>query len=164
MSALTSGLRAPEFNLAGVDGRHHSLRHPGKDPTFFAFYKNTCPTCILIFPFLERLYQRVGSAPVGFWGISQDSPAETKVFGEGHGVTFPLMFDLRDYPVSNAYGLTNVPTLFLVEPDGTIVWTSTGFVKADLEGLAADFFRRFRIPGLTPLFVPADDVPALKPG
>ena len=44
-------------------------------------------------------------------------------FNQRFGVTFPTLLDLsnEDYPASNAYGITSVPSLFLVEPDGTIV-------------------------------------------
>ncbi len=37
--------------------------------------------------------------------------------------------------MSNAFGITNVPSLFLVEPDGVISLASQGFVKRDLEAL-----------------------------
>jgi peroxiredoxin len=164
MTALAAGSQAPEFSLAGIDGREHSLRHPGEGATMLVFFKNSCPTCMLAFPFLQRLYERVEGAPLRFWGISQDGAPETRVFGEQQGASFPLLPDGMGYPVSNAYGLTNVPTLFLVEPDGTISRTSVGFSRADLEGLAAEFRNRFRLPGVTPLFVASDQAPALKPG
>ena len=40
----------------------------------------------------------------------------------------PTLLDKEDagYPVSNAYGLTNVPSLFLVEPDGRISRSQIG--------------------------------------
>jgi peroxiredoxin len=164
MTALAAGSRAPEFNLEGIDGRTYSLRHPGEEPALLVFFKNTCPACMLAFPFLQRLHQRVEGAPLRFWGISQDGAAETRTFGEQYGITFPLMPDGKDYPVSNAYGLIAVPTLFLVEPDGKISRTSVGFSRADLEGLAAEFRQRLRIPSVTPLFVASDEAPALKPG
>lgn len=164
MAALSVGARVPEFELVGIDGRSYRLCHPGTAPVLLTFYKNTCPTCQLTVPYLQRLHERIEGAPLAFWGISQDSVADTLTFAEEYGATFPLMPDGQGYPVSKAFGLTSVPTLFLVEPDGTVSWTSLGFVKADLEALAAEFHRRFRIPGVTPLFVATDDVPALKPG
>jgi peroxiredoxin len=164
VAALNPGSRAPEFSLAGTDGRTFSLSHQCEVPALLIFFKNGCPTCILAFPFLQRLYLRVREAPLRFWGISQDGEAETRIFGSQHGATFPLLPDGSDYPVSNAYGLTNVPTLFLVEPDGRIAWTTVGFSKTDLESLAAEFQRRFQLQGVTPLFASSDEVPALKPG
>ena len=164
MAALEAGSRAPEFILAGTDGQTFSLTHPGDAPALLIFFKNSCPTCILAFPFLQRLYERVREAPLRFWGISQDGMEETRAFGSRHGVTFPLLPDGEGYPVSNACHLTNVPSLFLVEPDGRISRAAVGFSKAGMESLAAEFGRRFRMPGIAPLFTAADEVPAVKPG
>jgi len=164
MSPLKAGETAPEFELPGWDGSTFALSHPRPAPTVLVFYKNTCPTCILTFPFLQRLYERVEGAPLRFWGISQDSPAETRVFGEQHGINFPLFPDAPGYPVSDSYRIATVPTLFLVEPDGSIARTHIGFSQADLESLAVEFRTRFRIPGVTPLFTQADSVPLLRPG
>jgi len=164
VTALAAGTRAPEFSLPSVDGTIHRLDHGGAETALLVFFKNTCPTCMLAFPYLQRLYERLEGAPLRFWGISQDGPAETEAFGRQFGATFPLLVDGDGYPVSNAYGLTNVPTLFLLEPEGKISRTSTGFFKTDLEGLAAELRNRFRVPGVTPLFVDADGLPELKPG
>jgi peroxiredoxin len=164
MSPLKAGEMAPEFVLSGPDGSTFALSALRTAPTLLVFYKNTCPTCILTLPFLQRLYERVEGSPVRFWGISQDSPEETLVFAQQHGITFPLFPDAPGYPVSNAYGITNVPTLFLVEGDGAITRTHQGFSQTDLESLAAEFRSRFRIAGVTPLFTPSDGVPLLRPG
>jgi hypothetical protein len=53
-------------------------------------------------------------------------------------LSFPVLLDpaSEDYPVSNAYGLTHVPSLVWVEPDGKISLAAVGFVKADLEEIA----------------------------
>ena len=67
------------------------------------------------------------------------------------------------YPASNAYGLTSVPTVFLIETDGTVRISSMGFVKDDLERIAAELAERRRIAP-TPLFRPNESVPANRPG
>lgn len=164
MAMLKAGDAAPGFTLAGNDQKRHVLGKGAGEAVFLAFFKNSCPTCQLIFPFLQRLFERLEGAPLGFWGISQDDPAATQAFAQQWGITFPLLPDEPGYPVSNAFGITNVPTLYLVEPDGRIAWSSLGFVKSDLEALAAQLRSRLRVPGVTPLFVEADGVPELKPG
>ena len=148
----------------GIDSGTYSLTGAQSEAAFLVFFKNTCPTCILMLPYLQRLYERVEGAPLRFWGISQDSPEETRALGEQYSLTFPLIPDGPGYPVSNACGLTNVPTWFLVEPDATIARVGTGFSRADLEALASDLHSRLRVPGVAPLFVSSDPAPEMRPG
>jgi hypothetical protein len=67
------------------------------------------------------------------------------------------------YPASNAYGLTNVPTIFLIETDGSVKISCMGFDKKDLESIAAALAERKKIAA-TALFRPDESVPAHKPG
>ena len=164
MAMLKVGDIAPGFTLEGIDSQRYTLSPGAGDATFLAFFKDNCPTCQLTFPFLQRLFERMDGAALGFWGISQDDVGKTRVFARQWGISFPLLPDEPGYPVSGAFGLTSVPTLYLIEPGGSISWSSMGFVKADLESLAAELRRRFRFPGVTPLFVESDAVPQLKPG
>lgn len=74
-----------------------------------------------------------------------------------------LIDDEDGYIVSNAYGLTNVPTIFLVDTDGTVRVSSMGFDKKDLETIAAELAQGRKI-ALAPLFLPDEVVPINKPG
>jgi len=164
MTHIVAGNVAPNFSLKSLDNREfslHSLLQRG--PVLAAFFKISCPVCQYTFPFLERLYQRYGSGDVTFLGISQDDARATRNFASEYGLTFPMLPDDDGYPVSNAYGLTNVPTVFLIDTDGTVEVSSTGFDKKDLETIAAEFAERRKI-ALAPLFRPDEVVPANKPG
>lgn len=124
------------------------------EPVLLAFFKITCPTCQLTFPYLQRLADRGGPRIVG---VSQDDADGTAEFNDAFGVRFETVQDAAPaYTVSNAYGLTHVPALFLVEPDRRISWASEGFAKAELENLAARW-------GVT-LFDANERVPVFKPG
>jgi|ERR1700733_5304850 len=75
-----------------------------------------------------------GASTVSLVGISQNDAKETAAFIKEFGITFPVLLDdTRSYPVSNGYGLTNVPTIFWVAQDGEIEISSVGWVKADFE-------------------------------
>ena len=78
-------------------------------------------------------------------------------------MTFPLLLDEGGYPVSNAYRLTHVPTVFLIDTDGSVQVSSTGFDKKDLEAIGATLAERCKI-ALAPLFRPDEVIPANKPG
>ena len=135
MAALATGTRAPEFELKALDGKRFSLSDElARGPVVLAFFKVSCPTCQYAMPFLERLYKAYKNKGVSLVGISQNDAKETAAFGKDFGVTFPMLVDdIRTYPVSNAYGLTNVPTIFWIAEDGEIEVSSVGWVKADFE-------------------------------
>jgi len=164
MTHIVAGNVAPNFSLKSLDQREFSLNSLlQRGPVLAAFFKISCPVCQFTFPFLERLYQRYGSGEVSFLGISQDDAGGTREFATEYGVTFPMLLDDNGYPVSNAYGLTNVPTVFLIDTDGTVKVSSMGFDKKDLETVATHLAERRKI-ALTALFRPDEVIPANKPG
>ncbi len=112
---------------------------------------------------MERLYKRYGGKEVTFLGISQDHARATKEFADEYGVSFPMALDPEGYPASNAYGLTNVPTSFLIDTEGSVKIASMGFNRKDLEAVAAELSERRKIP-LSALFRPDESVPANRPG
>src|SRR3954469_10682310 len=122
MPALPSGVTAPDFALPTLQGGKFSLATALKEgQVVLAFFKISCPVCQMAFPYFERLHQAFHGKNVRIVGISQDSAADTAAFAKQFGITFPIALDdTKKFPASNAYGLTNVPTLFLVLPDGTI--------------------------------------------
>src|SRR5215468_6962426 len=128
MAALTAGKQAPAINLPAVDGSRFSLEEALKrGPVLAAFFKISCPTCQYAFPFIERLHQSFGGGKLTVVGISQNNARDTKEFLKEFGITFAtLLDDPNGYAVSNAYGLTNVPSLFLIGQDGKIEITSVG--------------------------------------
>ena len=164
MTNIVTGNMAPSFSMTGLDGKEYSLGQLLKrGPVVAAFFKISCPVCQFTFPFLERIFQRYGGDDASFVGVSQDDARSTKEFAEKYGVSFPLVTDEKNYPVSNAYSLTNVPTIFLIEPHGTVKVSCMGFVKADLETIAKELAGRRKI-ALAALFRPDENVPALQPG
>jgi len=137
MAALTVDTAAPDFTLQTVDGKNFSLRDAlGRGPVLLAFFKVSCPTCQYTFPFLERLYKAYGDKTSTLVAVSQNNRKDTQAFIRQYGITFPVLLDDVDtYPVSNAYGLTNVPTLFWIAQDGTIEVSSVGWVKQEFDTL-----------------------------
>jgi peroxiredoxin len=137
MAALTAGVLAPEFTLPTVQGGQASLRETlAKGPVVLVFFKKSCPVCQYALPFLERVFQANRDANVTMLGISQDNARDAKEFLREYGVTFPVALDdPAHYPVSNAYGLTNVPTIFYIAPDGEIEVSCVGWFKSDVEAI-----------------------------
>ena len=133
---MKAGERAPSFRLPRLGGGEASLHDLiASGPTLLAFFKISCPTCQYAFPFLERIHA-AGTLPI--YGISQNGAADTQQFNRAFGVTFPTLLDPeKSFPASNAYGISNVPTFFLVEPDGVISQVSAGWNRQEVQTIAA---------------------------
>ncbi len=165
MAALTAGTKAPDFSLPALDGSKFSLQDALKQgPVVAAFFKVSCPVSQYAFPFFERLHKAYGNQKVSIVGISQDNARDTAAFLKEYGVAFRTLLDAPNgYAVSNAYGLTNVPTLFLIGPDGAIEISSVGWVKQDVEQVSAKLADAQQTAP-RPLFKPGDDVRDFRAG
>lgn len=164
MSLLEIGTKAPDFKLVGTDGKTYSLKEKlSTDLTLIAFFKINCPTCQFTFPFLERLHKNYAGKGFTLWGISQNNQADTLQFAGEYKVTFPLLLDQNNYQISYAYGITIVPTLFLIDKNQEILFSSEGFAKQDLEKLSGDIAERVGTT-VVDIFAGENYVPAFKAG
>ena len=113
------------------------------------FFKITCPVCQFTLPFLNRLH---AAGELAVYGISQDDDADTREFNQEFGIQFPVLLDSEDagYPASNAYGISNVPSLFLITGEGKIERVIEGWSKKEMQTLG--------------VIRPGDNVPEWKAG
>ncbi|MBZ5601459.1 MAG: peroxiredoxin family protein [Acidobacteriia bacterium] len=152
---LKAGAQAPGFTLGDAAGAKHTLDEIlSRGAVLLAVFKISCPVCQMTLPYLDRM----SKGTLQIIGISQDDERGTAKFREKFGVAFPMLLDREwdEYPLSNALGVSHVPALFLVEPDGKISLASEGFVKRDLEAIGER-------TGVAP-FGPDDHVPEWKAG
>ena len=132
---LDPGSHAPDFRLPRLDGGTATLQEIiANGPAVIAFFKTTCPVCQLTFPFLERIH-KAGTLPV--YAISQDDAEDSREFNREFGLTFPTLLDSArsGYLASNAFGISSVPTVFLLERDGGISRVIEGWSKREIEWL-----------------------------
>ena len=153
---LSIGDSAPDFELQDVGGLHkHLSDFVSTKPAVVAFFKVSCPVCQLTFPYLERMSK---SDNLEFIGVSQDDLDSTEEFRAEFGITFPTLLDdpRMGFLVSNRFDISNVPSVFLVEPDRGISMAFAGFSKRDLEEIG-------KLAGIAP-FEPGDRAPDFKGG
>jgi peroxiredoxin len=165
MPALTAGVHAPDIQLSFIDGTRFSLDNALKQgPVVAAFFKVSCPVCQLAFPYVERIFKAYkASGKFTLVGVSQDGASDTRAFNREFGVTFPVLLDAEGYPVSNAYGLTNVPTIFLISPQREIEASLVSWSREEMEDLNKRLAEISGVPAAQ-IFTAADQVPVFKPG
>ena len=165
MAALDTGETAPDFSLQAMDGNLFSLKDAlARGPVVAVFFKISCPTCQYALPFLERLHKAYGAKGAMMVGISQNGRKDTASFSKHFGITYPIVLDdTNTYPVSNAYGLTNVPTTFWIGQDGEIEISSVAGTGAILNRLMPRWQRR-RVGVWYRFFSRGENVAAFRAG
>src|ERR1035441_2239810 len=165
MAVLNAGVLAPDFTLPTVQGGQVSLREAlAKGPVGLVVFKVSCPVCQYALPFLERVFQANRAANVTVLGISQDKARDTKDFMREYGVTFPVALDdPAKYAVSNAYGLTNVTTIFYVPPSGETEVSCAGWSKPDVEAINQKLPEHREQP-IAPLWRKGEDIQDFRAG
>jgi peroxiredoxin len=165
MPALPAGTPGPLFTLNTLQGRQFSLQEAlVRGPVVLVFFKVSCPTCQYALPFYERLFRAYKNEHVTLVGVSQNEAKDTAAFAREFGISFPLLLDdTRRYPVSNAFGLTNVPTIFWIGRDGEIELLSVGWSKSDFEQVNRQMAEAASMVP-TPMFQAGEDIRESRAG
>jgi peroxiredoxin len=164
MSTLAPGDQAPPFTLDTPDGQRHDLVDAlRRGPVLAVFFKTTCGTCDLLFPYLNHLIEAYGDEGWHLWAVSQESPDRSRDYARRQEVRFPVLVDGPGWPASSAYDPPATPTLFLIAPDGRVEEASAGFSKDDLNAISTRLAAHLGRPPLT--VAEADDGrPSFRPG
>ncbi len=159
MPPLGPGNHLPAITLRDEKGKPAALP---QGETLYGFFKTTCPTSELAWPYLDRV-RRIGEGGLSVVAVSQDDPVETAGFSSRLDLAIPTLYDAEPWPASEALGLTVVPTFLLVGGDHVILDSAEGFARSKMEEFAA---RAAGLAGRTgvSLFEPGENVPAIKPG
>jgi peroxiredoxin len=133
---LEPGARAPEFVLPRLDGGEAGIHDIiANGPALLAFFKISCPVCQMTLPYLDRIHT---PGRLSIYAVSQNDEDDTRAFHEHFKIALPTLLDREEngFAASNAFGLSSVPTMFLIESDGTVSRVIQGWVKQDIEWLA----------------------------
>ncbi len=164
MAFLEAGTSAPSVTLEDASGKALTLAEQANGGWLLAvFFKVGCGTCKFSAPYFEKIHQAYGGKP-GFrlFGVSQDTPEDTQSFMDEHGASFPNVYDTTHW-ASADFGLTNVPTWFLLDEGGGVLDSNTGFCRTDLNVLSERIAGHLGEEAV--VVSPGDDgAPELKPG
>lgn len=155
----------PDAQFNDAEGQALDLKRiAANGPLLLGIYKSSCASSKQMFPFLERLNVRHGADGLTVLGISQDSANITRSFARRYGITFPLLLEGDDYPISRAFDIAATPTVFLIEPDGTVAYATMGFMKPALDALGDAVADAVGRPHQALVTSGDSDVPMFVPG
>lgn len=131
-------------------------------PVLLAFFKDTCPVCVMAFPVVSELARRYGDT-VPVVAVAQDPPDRADPWLAEHGFPGGVIDDSGGYPLSDAFGVSTVPTLVLVD-GGTVEAVSEGWDRDRYNRWDADLAARSGRPSVGPVTTADDGRPVFKPG
>lgn len=106
------------------------------------FWATWCPLCVAAMPHLKDLYARYHAQGLDVIGVNLDDPepdgglAKMKAFVADNHLPWPQYYQGKgwDSEFSSSYGIDQLPAMFLVAPDGTLLTTDA---DKDLDTLIA---------------------------
>ncbi len=135
---------AIDFTLKDQYGNSHTLSDYKGKVVFLNFWATWCPPCRKEMPDIEDLYHNynLNKEDVVILGVSSpksDINTNTReVNKEGvlkfineNGYTFPILFD-ETGEVFSAYGISSLPTTFMIDKDGNIYGYVPGMLTKDM--------------------------------
>ena len=122
---------APEFKLANRSGGELSLSGLKGQVVMINFWASWCGPCRKEFPALDQIYSKY--KPMGFQMVAinvESEKADAERFLGQTPVSFPILFD-PDNKVSGNYGVSAMPTTFLVDRQGRLRWQHRAYKPGD---------------------------------
>lgn len=117
---------APDFSLVDIDDKQHRLSFYRGKVVIVNFWATWCPPCRFELPSMEALWQELKKEDVVMLAINIGEDADTIfTFTTDYPVTFPLLMD-RDSSVIKQYPVLGIPTSFIIDPQGRIIYRAVG--------------------------------------
>jgi peroxiredoxin len=125
---VETGQDAPGFELSGVDDERVSLESLRGKVVLLDFWATTCPPCLRQMADLQTVHERMSPRDVAVLGINTDgsSAARIRDVTRSRGARYPMLLDPGQ--VSERYRVTQLPTLYVIDRQGTVRWSHVGHV------------------------------------
>jgi peroxiredoxin len=136
---LEPGAMAPGFLVRDTAGETFQFEvENAKYPYLLVFWSMFCEPCRLQLAVVQNLYEKHRDAGLRVAAVGLDGePLKTVVagFARQEGYTFRIVLDELDtresYKVADPYGVSGMPSTFLVERGGRIAFSRVGLVKGE---------------------------------
>lgn len=126
---------APTFVLPTLQGERLALADYQGQYVLVNFWATWCPPCRAELPDLVSYYEAHADQGFMLIGVNErESPSLINSFLDSSALDFPVVMD-SDGRVMQQYGVSAMPSSFLVNPQGQIVQMWSGMIsRATLEG------------------------------
>lgn len=136
-AAIDAGAPAPDFTVAGADGRPLQLSAYRGKLVYLDFWASWCAPCRRSFPWMNAMQERYGAGGLVVLGVNVD---QRRPDAERFLAQVPARFAIAYDPQGATpalYAIKGMPSSVLIDPLGRVVFTHAGFRDADRDALEA---------------------------
>ena len=121
LAEVSVGSKAPDFKLDTLEGKTVSLSEITDKPTLLVFWATWCPHCRSELPVVEKVYKDLNPKGVNIIGVSLDeNSAKARDFVRGNHISFPIAVAGTKSNLLGSYGITGIPTVFVLDKGGVV--------------------------------------------
>ena len=132
----------PDFTLETIDGERFSLSdHLGDKVIVMSFWATWCNPCMAELPHLDEIYQEEKDKGLLIVAVAMDEPgtvAEVAPTAARLGLTMPVVLDTDQRAVRLYNRSRDAPRTVVIDRQGTVVRSSTGYNPGDEEKLRTE--------------------------
>ncbi len=126
--AFRVGDQAPDFKLTSIAGPEVTLDSLKGKVVLLDFWATWCGPCKQIMPVIQSISEEFKDKGVAVFGVNtwekKDGVVKAKTYMESKKYTYGCL--LAGEELAKTYGITGIPTLILINKDGTIALAEIG--------------------------------------
>ena len=127
------------FTLPLLSGGNAALSSYKGKVVILNFWATWCPPCRAEMPSMETLYKRLKSQGLEMLAVDiGEDQAVVQQFIKNNNYTFPVLLD-KDAKVSTQYGVSAIPTTYILDREGKIISMIVGSIQWDDPKVIAAF-------------------------
>lgn len=117
---------APALTLENLNGDRVDLAALRGKVVVLNFWATWCAPCIREMPALQKLSESLSTSGIVVFAVNTGQKAENvRKFLDRYSIDLPILLD-RDEAVKKAWAVRVMPTTYIVDPDGRVVYGAIG--------------------------------------
>lgn len=117
-AVAANGAVGSKMRLADLKGR----------PVLLDFWASWCGPCGMVAPIVDRVARRYEARGLVVMGVNvDDAPSTIRAYAAAKGLRYPMVVD-ADKQTSSRYGVSQLPTLVVIDREGNVRAFLTGLV------------------------------------